>query len=54
MEAHSLICKSVIFTGVGNVAYVLEFPDEKAAVHLVFHIYLFLKCVGNVSSLVPL
>ncbi|WMV58654.1 hypothetical protein MTR67_052039 [Solanum verrucosum] len=40
--------------GVGNVAYELELPAELAAVHLVFHISLLKKCVGDPTSIVPL
>ena len=39
---------------VGKVAYELEFPGELAAVHLVFHISLLKKCVGDPVSIVPL
>ena len=36
------------------MAYELEFPTELAAVHLVFHISLLKKCVGDLASIVPL
>ena len=39
---------------VGKVAYELELPAELVAVHLVFHISLLKKCVGEPSSVVPL
>ena len=39
---------------VGNVSYELEFPTELAVAHLVFHISLLKKCVGDPSSIVPL
>ena len=34
--------------------YELEFPTELAAVHLVFHISLLKKCVGDPTFIVPL
>ena len=39
---------------VGKVAYELELPAELAALHLVFHISLLKKCVGDPTSIVPL
>ena len=39
---------------VGNVSYEIELPVELAAVHLVFHISLLKKCVGDLASIVPL
>ncbi|WMV13452.1 hypothetical protein MTR67_006837 [Solanum verrucosum] len=41
-----------ILKKVGNVAYELELPVELAAVHLVFHISLLKKCVGDPTSIV--
>ncbi|WMV26059.1 hypothetical protein MTR67_019444 [Solanum verrucosum] len=38
---------------VGNVAYELELPQELAAVHLVFHISMLKKCMGNPSLIIP-
>ena len=43
-----------ILKKVGEVGYVLELPVELAAVHQVFHISLLKKCVGDLSSIVPL
>ena len=43
-----------ILKRVGKVAYELEFPVELAAVHLVFHISLLKKCVGDPASIVTL
>ena len=37
-----------------KVTYELELPAELAAVHPVFHISLFMKCVGNPAFIVPL
>ena len=36
-----------------NVSYELEFPKKLAAVHLVFHISLMKKCMGDPTSIVP-
>ena len=36
------------------MAYELELPAELAAVHLVFHISLMKKCVGDPASILPL
>ena len=43
-----------ILKRVGKVAYELEFPSKLALVHLVFHISLLKKCVGEPASVVPL
>ncbi|WMV57745.1 hypothetical protein MTR67_051130 [Solanum verrucosum] len=43
-----------ILKRVGKVAYELELPAELAVVHLVFHISLLKKCVGDPASIVPL
>ncbi|KAH0636086.1 hypothetical protein KY289_036001 [Solanum tuberosum] len=43
-----------ILKRIGKVAYELELPADLAAVHPVFHISLFKKCVGNPSFIVPL
>ena len=39
---------------VGKVYYELELPAELAAVHLVFHISLLKRCVGDPTSIRPL
>ena len=43
-----------ILKRIGKVAYELELPADLAAVHLVFHISLLKKCVGDPASIVPL
>ncbi|WMV18454.1 hypothetical protein MTR67_011839 [Solanum verrucosum] len=43
-----------ILKRVGKVVYELELPTELSAVHLVFHIPLLKKCVGDPASIVPL
>ncbi|WMV50782.1 hypothetical protein MTR67_044167 [Solanum verrucosum] len=43
-----------ILKRIGKVAYELELPVELAAVHLVFHVSLLKKCVGDPTSIMPL
>ena len=43
-----------ILKRVGKVACELELPAKLATVHLVFHISLLKKCVGDPASIVPL
>ncbi|WMV32383.1 hypothetical protein MTR67_025768 [Solanum verrucosum] len=38
---------------IGNVAYELELPQELAAVHPVFHIFMLKKCMGNPLPIIP-
>ncbi|WMV30588.1 hypothetical protein MTR67_023973, partial [Solanum verrucosum] len=38
---------------IGNVAYELELPLELAAFHLVFHISMLKKCMGDHSLIIP-
>ncbi|XP_055824406.1 uncharacterized protein LOC129892916 [Solanum dulcamara] len=38
---------------VGNIAYELEFPPEVEAIHLVFHIFMLKKLLGDPSLVVP-
>ncbi|WMV40810.1 hypothetical protein MTR67_034195 [Solanum verrucosum] len=38
---------------IGNVAYELELPQELATVHLVFHISMLKKCMGDPSLVIP-
>ncbi|WMV41020.1 hypothetical protein MTR67_034405 [Solanum verrucosum] len=38
---------------VGNVAYELELPQELAAVHLIFHVSMLKKCMGDPSLIIP-
>ncbi|WMV32925.1 hypothetical protein MTR67_026310 [Solanum verrucosum] len=37
---------------IGNVTYELELPQELAAVHLVFHISMLKKCMGDLSLII--
>ncbi|WMV58124.1 hypothetical protein MTR67_051509 [Solanum verrucosum] len=39
---------------IGNVAYELELPQELAAVHLVFHISILKKCIGDPLLILPI
>ncbi|WMV46209.1 hypothetical protein MTR67_039594 [Solanum verrucosum] len=43
-----------ISKSIGNVAYKLELPQELAAVHPVFHIFMLKKCMGNPSLSIPI
>ena len=43
-----------ILKRIGKLACELELPAKLAAVHLVFHISLLKKCVGDPTSIVPL
>ncbi|WMV58213.1 hypothetical protein MTR67_051598 [Solanum verrucosum] len=43
-----------ILKRVGKLAYEIELLVELAAVHLVFHISLLKKCVGDPTSIIPL
>ncbi|KAK4737797.1 hypothetical protein R3W88_001494 [Solanum pinnatisectum] len=42
-----------IFKRIGNVVYELELPQELAAVHIVFHISMLKKCMGDPSLIIP-
>ena len=43
-----------IFQRVGKVSYEFDLPAKLAAMHLVFHISLLTKCVGDPASVMPL
>jgi len=43
-----------ILRHVGKVAYELDLGDELASVHQVFHVSMLKKCVGDLTSIVPL
>ena len=47
-------CPYKIIKRVGKVAYQLELQEEFAATHLVLHISLMKKCVGDPASVVPM
>ena len=42
-----------IYKRVGNQVYELELPQELAAVHVVFHISMLMKFLGDPSLIVP-
>ncbi|WMV33125.1 hypothetical protein MTR67_026510 [Solanum verrucosum] len=42
-----------ILRQIGTVVYELELPNELPLVHPVFHVSLFKKCVGDLTSIVP-
>ncbi|WMV33252.1 hypothetical protein MTR67_026637 [Solanum verrucosum] len=39
---------------VGKVAYELDLQNELAPVHLVFHVSMLKKCIGDLVSIIPL
>ncbi len=43
-----------ILRRVGNIAYELEFPFYLSSIHLVFHVTMLRKCVGDPLSVVYL
>ena len=38
----------------GKVAYELKLPSELASVHLVFHVTMLNKCIGDPISILPI
>ncbi|WMV58778.1 hypothetical protein MTR67_052163 [Solanum verrucosum] len=44
----------IISKRIGNVAYELELPQELSAIHLVFHISMLKKCMGDPSLIIPI
>ena len=48
------VCPYKILKRTGKVEYELELPAKLAALHLVFHISLLKKCMGDPASIVPL
>ena len=42
-----------IAKSIGNVAYEIELSQELAAIHLVCHIFMLKKCMGNPLWIVP-
>ncbi|WMV13738.1 hypothetical protein MTR67_007123, partial [Solanum verrucosum] len=43
-----------ILKRVGKVAYELDLPNKLASVHLVFHVSMLKKCIGDLTSIIPL
>ncbi|KAK4729690.1 hypothetical protein R3W88_022678 [Solanum pinnatisectum] len=43
-----------ILRRVGKVAYELYLPNELASVHPIFHVSMLKKCIGDLTSIVPL
>lgn len=43
-----------IITRMGKVPYELDLPIELTMVHLVFHVSMLRKCIGDSNSIVPL
>src|SRR5688572_27345128 len=42
-----------ILKRVGSVAYEVEFPEDLAKVHPIFHVSILRKFIGNVDTIVP-
>ncbi|MCF8701945.1 hypothetical protein L3054_11220, partial [Corynebacterium sp. MC-10] len=43
-----------IIKRVGQVAYELELPQELSMVHLIFHVSMLQKCIGDPSCITPI
>ncbi|KAK4708523.1 hypothetical protein R3W88_029448 [Solanum pinnatisectum] len=43
-----------ILKRVGKIAYELDFPNELASVHPVFHVSMLKKCISDPVSIIPL
>ena len=39
---------------IGKVAYELKLPSELSSVHLIFHVSMLKKCIGNPESILPI
>ena len=39
---------------VGKVSYELKLPSELASIHLVFHVSMLKKCIGDLESILPI
>ena len=48
------VCPYKILKRLGKVAYELDLPAELCVVHLIFHISLLKKFVGDPTSIIPL
>ena len=44
----------LILRRISKVAYELEFPNKLTSVHPLFHVLILKKCVGNLTTIVPL
>ena len=42
-----------ILQRVGNVAYELKLPNDLASVHLMFHVSMLKRCLGDPTSILP-
>ena len=47
------VCQYEILYRVGEVAYKLALPAELASIHLVFHVSMLKKCLGDPTSILP-
>ena len=43
-----------VFQRAGKVAYELRVPNKLASVHLVFHVSILKKCIGDPVSIIPI
>ena len=43
-----------ILQRIGKVAYELKLPSELSSVHLIFHVSMLKKCIGNPESILPI
>ena len=43
-----------IWKMIGNISYELRLPSELSSVHLVFHVSMLKKCIGDPESILPM